>query len=124
MTADPAPGPGPHAHIRTRDQRTLGPEVGAAGASAHVRATGLVTGWPSPPTTRISRVASGRATSNSCEAITTVRPAAGGKSGLVPPDIPNVEQVHLQRSELWFEREDGNDDDGSRLPGESPRNNR
>lgn len=47
---------------------------------------------------------------------------ASEKAGLVLPDIPHVEQVHLQISDLLFERDDGNDDDGSRVPGESPRN--
>ena len=46
------------------------------------------------------------------------------KAGVVLPDVPNVEQVHLQITELLFARDDGNDDDGSRVPGESPRNNR
>ena len=49
---------------------------------------------------------------------------ASEKAGLVLPDIPIVEQVHLQISDLLFARDDGNDDDGSRVPGESPRNNR
>jgi len=48
---------------------------------------------------------------------------ASEKAGLVLPDIPNVEQVHLQISDLLFARDDGNDDDGSRVPGEPPRNN-
>jgi membrane protein YdbS with pleckstrin-like domain len=46
------------------------------------------------------------------------------KAGVVLPDIPNVERVHLQISELLFDRDDGRDDDGSRVPGEPPRNNR
>lgn len=49
---------------------------------------------------------------------------ASEKAGLVLPDLPNVEQVHLQISDLLFERDDGNDDDGSRVPGERPGNNR
>jgi len=48
---------------------------------------------------------------------------ASEKAGLVLPDIPNVEQVHLQISDLLFAKDDGNDDDGSRVPGEPPRNN-
>jgi len=46
------------------------------------------------------------------------------KAGVVLPDIPNVEQVQLQISDLLFTNDDGNDDDGSRVPGEPPRNNR
>lgn len=46
------------------------------------------------------------------------------KAGVVLPDIPNVEQVQLQISDLLFAHDDGNDDDGSRVPGEPPRNNR
>jgi len=46
------------------------------------------------------------------------------KAGVVLPDIPNVERVHLQISQLLFAGDDGNDDDGSRVPGEPPRNNR
>lgn len=46
------------------------------------------------------------------------------KSGVVLSDIPDVEQVHLQISDLLFANDDGNDDDGSRVPGEPPRNNR
>jgi membrane protein YdbS with pleckstrin-like domain len=46
------------------------------------------------------------------------------KGGVVLPDIPNVERVHLQISELLFARDDGRDEDGSRVPGEPPRNNR
>jgi membrane protein YdbS with pleckstrin-like domain len=46
------------------------------------------------------------------------------KAGVVLPDIPHVEQVQLQISELLFTNDDGNDDDGSRVPGEPPRNNR
>jgi membrane protein YdbS with pleckstrin-like domain len=46
------------------------------------------------------------------------------KAGVVLPDIPNVERVQLQISELLFDTDDGNDDDGSRVPGEPPRNNR
>ena len=45
------------------------------------------------------------------------------KAGVVLPDVPNVEQVHLQISDLLFANDDGNDDDGSRVPGEPPRNN-
>ncbi|MDQ1482639.1 MAG: hypothetical protein QOF35_715 [Actinomycetota bacterium] len=45
------------------------------------------------------------------------------KAGVVLPDIPNVEQVHLQISDLLFAKDDGRDDDGSQVPGE-PRNNR
>ncbi|MBE3076154.1 MAG: PH domain-containing protein [Actinobacteria bacterium] len=43
------------------------------------------------------------------------------KAGVVLPDIPNVERVHLQISELLFAKDDGRDDDGSRVPGEPPR---
>jgi membrane protein YdbS with pleckstrin-like domain len=46
------------------------------------------------------------------------------KAGVVLPDVPNVEQVHLQISDLLFANDDGNDDDGSRVPGEPPRNSR
>jgi len=46
------------------------------------------------------------------------------KAGVVLPDIPHVERVQLQISELLFANDDGNDDDGSRVPGEPPRNNR
>jgi len=45
------------------------------------------------------------------------------KAGVVLTDIPHVEQVQLQISELLFTNDDGNDDDGSRVPGEPPRNN-
>ena len=45
------------------------------------------------------------------------------KAGVVLPDVPNVEQVHLQISDLLFANDDGTDDDGSRVPGEPPRNN-
>jgi membrane protein YdbS with pleckstrin-like domain len=45
------------------------------------------------------------------------------KAGVVLPDIPNVEQVQLQISDLLFTNDDGNDSDGSRVPGERPRNN-
>ena len=45
------------------------------------------------------------------------------KAGVVLPDIPHVERVQLQISELLFANDDGNDDDGSRVPGEPPRNN-
>jgi membrane protein YdbS with pleckstrin-like domain len=45
------------------------------------------------------------------------------KAGVVLPDVPNVEKVHLQISDLLFANDDGNDDDGSRVPGEPPRNN-
>jgi membrane protein YdbS with pleckstrin-like domain len=45
-------------------------------------------------------------------------------AGVVLPDIPNVEQVQLQISDLLFANDDGNDGDGSRVPGEPPRNNR
>ncbi len=44
------------------------------------------------------------------------------KAGVVLPDIPHVEQVHLQISDLLFAKDDGRDDDGSRVPGEPPRN--
>ena len=44
------------------------------------------------------------------------------KAGVVLPDVPNVEKVHLQISDLLFANDDGNDDDGSRVPGEPPRN--
>jgi uncharacterized membrane protein YdbT with pleckstrin-like domain len=47
---------------------------------------------------------------------------ASEKAGLVLPDIPNVERVHLQISDLLFAKDDGRDDDGSSVPGESPRN--
>ena len=46
------------------------------------------------------------------------------KAGVVLPDIPNVEQVQLQISDLLFAKDDGRDDDGSRVPGEPPRNDR
>ena len=46
------------------------------------------------------------------------------KSGVVLPDIPNVEQVQLQISDLLFAKSDGRDDDGSRVPGEPPRDDR
>ena len=46
------------------------------------------------------------------------------KAGVVLPDVPKVEQVHLQITDLLFARDDGNDDDGSRVPGEPPRNQR
>ena len=46
------------------------------------------------------------------------------KAGVVLPDIPHVEQVQLQISDLLFANDDGNDDDGSRVPGEPPRGNR
>ena len=45
------------------------------------------------------------------------------KAGVVLPDVPNIEQVHLQISDLLFANDDGTDDDGSRVPGEPPRNN-
>ena len=45
------------------------------------------------------------------------------KAGVVLPDIPNIEKVHLQISDLLFAGDDGNDDDGSRVPGE-PRTKR
>ena len=45
------------------------------------------------------------------------------KAGVVLPDIPDIEQVHLQISDLLFANDDGHDDDGSRVPGE-PRTNR
>ena len=45
------------------------------------------------------------------------------KAGVILPDVPNVEKVHLQISDLLFANDDGNDDDGSRVPGEPPRNN-
>jgi membrane protein YdbS with pleckstrin-like domain len=43
-------------------------------------------------------------------------------AGVVLPDVPNVEKVHLQISDLLFDNDDGKDDDGSRPPGEPPRN--
>jgi len=43
-------------------------------------------------------------------------------AGVVLPDVPNVEKVHLQISDLLFTNDDGKDDDGSRPPGEPPRN--
>ena len=43
------------------------------------------------------------------------------KAGVVLPDVPKIEQVHLQITDLLFARDDGNDDDGSRVPGEPPR---
>jgi len=46
------------------------------------------------------------------------------KAGVVLPDVPKIEQVHLQITDLLFARADGNDDDGSRVPGEPPRNQR
>jgi membrane protein YdbS with pleckstrin-like domain len=46
------------------------------------------------------------------------------KAGVVLPDVPKIERVHLQITDLLFARDDGNDDDGSRVPGESPRNHR
>ena len=46
------------------------------------------------------------------------------KAGVVLPDVPSVERVHLQISDLLFAGDDGSDDDGSRVPGEPPRNNR
>ena len=46
------------------------------------------------------------------------------KAGVVLPDIPNVEQVQLQISDLLFAKNDGRDDDGSRVPGEPQRNDR
>ena len=46
------------------------------------------------------------------------------KAGVVLPDVPKIEQVHLQITDLLFARDDGNDDDGSRVPGEPPRNHR
>jgi membrane protein YdbS with pleckstrin-like domain len=46
------------------------------------------------------------------------------KAGVVLPDVPNIEKVHLQITDLLFTRDDGNDDDGSRVPGEPPRNQR
>jgi membrane protein YdbS with pleckstrin-like domain len=42
-------------------------------------------------------------------------------AGLVLADIPHVEQVQLQISELLFTNDDGNDEDGSRVPREPPR---
>jgi uncharacterized membrane protein YdbT with pleckstrin-like domain len=44
------------------------------------------------------------------------------KAGVVLSDIPGVEQVHLQISDLLFAKDDGRDDDGSRVPGEPHRN--
>jgi membrane protein YdbS with pleckstrin-like domain len=46
------------------------------------------------------------------------------KAGVVLPDIPNIERVHLQISDLLFAKDDGRDDDGSRVPGEHPRKGR
>jgi membrane protein YdbS with pleckstrin-like domain len=46
------------------------------------------------------------------------------RAGVVLPDIPNVERVHLQISDLLFARDDGRDEDGSSVTGEPPRNNR
>jgi membrane protein YdbS with pleckstrin-like domain len=46
------------------------------------------------------------------------------RAGVVLPDIPNVERVHLQISDLLFAKDDGRDEDGSQVPGEPPRNNR
>ena len=43
-------------------------------------------------------------------------------AGVVLPDVPNVEKVHLQISDLLFDNDDGKDDDGSRPPGEPPCN--
>lgn len=48
---------------------------------------------------------------------------ASENAGVVLPDIPNVERVQLQISDLLFARDDGKDDDGSRISGEPPRNN-
>jgi uncharacterized membrane protein YdbT with pleckstrin-like domain len=45
------------------------------------------------------------------------------KAGVILPDVPNVERVQLQISDLLFTSDDGNDADGSRVPGEPPRNN-
>jgi uncharacterized membrane protein YdbT with pleckstrin-like domain len=45
------------------------------------------------------------------------------KAGVILPDVPNVERVQLQISDLLFTNDDGKDADGSRVPGESPRNN-
>src|SRR5450631_334895 len=45
-------------------------------------------------------------------------------AGVVLPDIPHVEQVQLQISDLLFSNDDGNGGDGSRVPGEPPRDNR
>ena len=46
-------------------------------------------------------------------------------AGVILPDVPNVERVHLQISDLLFDNDndDGADDDGSRVPGRPPRNN-
>lgn len=44
-------------------------------------------------------------------------------AGVVLPDVPNVERVHLQITDLLFDNDDGADDDGSRAPGRPPRNN-
>ena len=46
------------------------------------------------------------------------------KAGVVLPDVPNIERVHLQITDLLFAKGDGRDDDGSRVPGENPRNTR
>ena len=43
-------------------------------------------------------------------------------AGVVLPDVPNVERVHLQISDLLFDNDDGADDDGSQVPGKPPRN--
>jgi membrane protein YdbS with pleckstrin-like domain len=37
-------------------------------------------------------------------------------AGVVLSDVPNVERVHLQISDLLFDKDDGADDDGSRVP--------
>jgi membrane protein YdbS with pleckstrin-like domain len=47
---------------------------------------------------------------------------ASENAGVVLPDIPHVEQVQLQISDLLFTNDDGNDQDGSRVPREPPRN--
>jgi len=47
---------------------------------------------------------------------------ASENAGVVLPDIPHVEQVQLQISDLLFTNDDGNDQDGSRAPREPPRN--
>jgi len=45
------------------------------------------------------------------------------RGGVVLPDIPHVEQVQLQISNLLFTNDDGKDSDGSQVPGEFPRKN-
>src|ERR1019366_2900753 len=45
------------------------------------------------------------------------------RGGVVLPDIPHVQQVQLLISNLLFTNDDGNDEDGSHVPGEPPHNN-